>query len=59
MSLSSRRTARGLATPLAVLTAGALLVGCTSNEPAGGDSEGGTEAIEGYLNIKFVTQAGL
>ena len=44
MSLSSRRTARGLATPLAFLAAGALLVGCTSNEPAAGDSDSGGEA---------------
>ena len=32
MHLSTRRTSRGLATPLALLAAGALLVGCTSNE---------------------------
>jgi ribose transport system substrate-binding protein len=38
MSLSSRRTSRGLATPLALLAAGALLTGCTSNDPAGSDS---------------------
>ena len=44
MSLSSRRTSRGLATPLAFLAAGALLVGCTSNEPAAGDSDSGGEA---------------
>ena len=44
MSLSSRRTSRGLATPLAFLAAGALLVGCTSNEPAAGDSDSGAEA---------------
>jgi ribose transport system substrate-binding protein len=44
MSLSSRRTARGLATPLALLATGALLVGCTSNEPASGGSDTGGEA---------------
>ena len=44
MSLSSRRTARGLATPLAFLAAGALLVGCTSNEPAAGEGDSATEA---------------
>jgi ABC-type sugar transport system substrate-binding protein len=43
MSLPSR-TARGLATPLAFLAAGALLVGCTSNEPAASGSESGTQA---------------
>jgi ABC-type sugar transport system substrate-binding protein len=44
MSLSSRRTARGLATPLAFLAAGALLVGCTSNEPAAGEGDTATDA---------------
>ena len=41
MSLSTRR---GLATPLAFLAAGALLVGCTSNEPAAGEGDSSTEA---------------
>ena len=44
MSLSSRRTSRGLATPLAFLAAGALLVGCTSNEPAASEGDSGGEA---------------
>ena len=44
MSLSSRRTSRGLATPLALLAAGALLVGCTSNEPAASEGDSATEA---------------
>jgi len=46
MSLSTRRTPRGLATPLALIAAGALLAGCTSNEPAddGGDTGGEARA---------------
>jgi ribose transport system substrate-binding protein len=44
MSLPSGRPSRGLSTTLALLAAGTLLVGCTSNEPesSGGNADAGS-----------------